>query len=186
MDIFEGKKFTVQNGYLKRGNKALHRMVWEHHHGPIPKGHHIHHKDGNKLNNAIENLECLSHQDHLRLHALTSRKRLEWHKSEEGRKELGNMSKERWKNREKKTLSCKHCQTDFECIQADRAKYCSEACVMAARRTKKVDVIERACVICSTPFSINRYYKTLTCGYTCGSKYRTRNAKGTRATRVKS
>lgn len=39
-----------------------HRLVWEQHHGPIPDGFEIHHRDRDVRNNRIENLE-LSEQD---------------------------------------------------------------------------------------------------------------------------
>ena len=44
------------------------RKVWTRTYGPIPEGCHIHHKDGDFTNNAIENLECLSARDHMILH----------------------------------------------------------------------------------------------------------------------
>ena len=47
----------------------LHRYVWEEVNGPIPEGMLIHHVDGDKLNNEIENLELVSHKDHRRIHA---------------------------------------------------------------------------------------------------------------------
>ena len=37
-----------------------HRIVYEKHHGPIPSGYDVHHRDGDKLNNDISNLELLS------------------------------------------------------------------------------------------------------------------------------
>lgn len=73
-----GGKLWHQYGdrYYERTDKSvkpkrtrhLHRAVWEAEHGPIPAGHHIHHRDGNKLNNEISNLECLSHGEHQRHH----------------------------------------------------------------------------------------------------------------------
>lgn len=45
-----------------------HRWTWEKHHGKIPKGHHIHHKDGNKRNNSLENLELLTAEEHRKKH----------------------------------------------------------------------------------------------------------------------
>jgi len=45
-----------------------HRVVWEDANGPIPPGHHVHHRNGNKLDNRLENLELLTHGDHIRLH----------------------------------------------------------------------------------------------------------------------
>lgn len=46
-----------------------HHLVWEKHSGePVPKGCVIHHKDGNKHNNAFENLELLTIEYHSSLH----------------------------------------------------------------------------------------------------------------------
>jgi len=44
------------------------RWVWEQHHGPIPDRHHIHHKNGNPLDDRIENLECVEAGAHIRHH----------------------------------------------------------------------------------------------------------------------
>ena len=41
-----------------------HRYIWEQNYGTIPNGNIIHHKDGNKLNNDIENLECMTIGEH--------------------------------------------------------------------------------------------------------------------------
>jgi len=45
-----------------------HRWLWEQHNGAIPSGHEIHHVDGDKLHNALDNLEALSAADHRRVH----------------------------------------------------------------------------------------------------------------------
>jgi len=172
IDFFEGKTFTIQNGYFKRGNKSLHRMIWQKHFGNIPKGHHIHHIDFNKLNNSIENLQCLTHKEHLSLHMKLSTARNEWHKSPEGRKKMGQKAVECWKNRVVHTLKCLHCGKDFLAKQIDRAKYCDNKCEQSARRLRGDDNIERLCVICLKPFVINKYHKTKTCGYACGDRLR--------------
>ena len=54
----------------KEGNlfKSLHRLIYEEYYGAIPKGYVIHHKDGNKTNNNITNLELLTHTQHASLH----------------------------------------------------------------------------------------------------------------------
>lgn len=49
--------------------KRYHRVVWEEHHGPIPEGFDIHHKDMDKANNDISNLELISHKEHSLYHA---------------------------------------------------------------------------------------------------------------------
>lgn len=49
------------------------RKIWENHHGKIPldsegRTFDIHHIDGNRKNNSIENLICLSIEDHYKVH----------------------------------------------------------------------------------------------------------------------
>ena len=49
------------------------RKLWEQHHGPIPKDEYgrtydIHHIDGNRKNNSLDNLVCLSIEDHYKIH----------------------------------------------------------------------------------------------------------------------
>lgn len=67
---FDGKKYTVNhNGYYRKtdGDRQLmHRDVWIYYNGEIPQGWDIHHKDGNKANNDISNLECLPKAEHTR------------------------------------------------------------------------------------------------------------------------
>lgn len=66
----------IDNGYFrisssKEGNynKYLHRLIFEDFYNMIiPEGYIIHHKDGNKINNCILNLQLLREFDHLSLH----------------------------------------------------------------------------------------------------------------------
>lgn len=44
------------------------RKIWELYNGPIPKNFEIHHIDGNRNNNDISNLKCVSIQDHFNIH----------------------------------------------------------------------------------------------------------------------
>ena len=55
--------------YLNGKNVHIHRLEWQKHNGGIPDGYVIHHKDENKLNWNIENLELLSRADHIREHS---------------------------------------------------------------------------------------------------------------------
>ena len=55
--------------YRKKHNRHEHRAVAEQMLGrPLTSKDVVHHIDGNKHNNAPENLQVLSHADHLRLH----------------------------------------------------------------------------------------------------------------------
>lgn len=59
---------TITNG---RGVRQYeHRLVWEEHHGPIPEGYEVHHKNEDRLDNRIQNLELMKEEEHGRLHAL--------------------------------------------------------------------------------------------------------------------
>ncbi len=62
----DGKKVFQKHGdykywKIKQGSKMvfLHRLLWEQHHGPVPKGFKIYYKDCNTRNCRIENLICL-------------------------------------------------------------------------------------------------------------------------------
>jgi hypothetical protein len=65
LQIRDEIRFTkTKGGYLRatfNGRRILmHTYVWEKHNGPVPKGYGIHHKDLNRENNAIKNLEMLT------------------------------------------------------------------------------------------------------------------------------
>lgn len=47
-------------------NQYLHRIVWEGFNGKIPEGYEIDHKDCNKLNNSLYNLEMVTHQENMK------------------------------------------------------------------------------------------------------------------------
>ncbi len=70
--MHNGKKYYLRNdGYYistKEPKELLHRVIWEEYFGPIPDGYHIHHKDEDKTNNKIDNLELLSASDHHKTH----------------------------------------------------------------------------------------------------------------------
>lgn len=57
------------NGYIQQWHKGRrryqHRVVWENRHGPVPKGMYVHHVNGDRQDNRIENLECISPRDHM-------------------------------------------------------------------------------------------------------------------------
>lgn len=60
------KKIKLKNG------KTIdeHRLIWIKEYGEIPKGYVIHHIDGDKTNNNLSNLECISLSEHSRRHRI--------------------------------------------------------------------------------------------------------------------
>lgn len=72
MIFYEGRK-VYMNGdypavYINGKSHHIHRLQWVKYYGEIPKGCVVHHKDENKLNWSIENLELLSRKDHIFQH----------------------------------------------------------------------------------------------------------------------
>lgn len=62
---------------------ALHRQIYIDTYGSIPEGYQVHHKDGNTLNNDIENLEALSALEHCHKHPMSEEERKK--RSEKGK-----------------------------------------------------------------------------------------------------
>lgn len=178
-----------QRNYF-RGKRAgawgyLHRHIWEDHHGPIPKGFHIHHRDGDALNNTVENLGCVSHRDHLQAHWTPERREAmrdraadirplarEWHLSTIGRAWHQRHGKRTWAQREPKSCVCKQCGTVYETLAIGGSIYCSPACRAAARRAGGVDDIQLECVICGGPYRANKYAPRKTCSARCSAHLR--------------
>lgn len=183
MKRFNVKHLSIHKGYLRFKRKYCHRIIWEEDVGEIPDGFDIHHKDGNKLNNLLENLQCLSKSDHMRLHAEESRKKRSecmkknsvnvhlWLSTKKGKKFLSDKAKKQWDEMPIRTFVCEQCKKEFQTKFNRHVKYCGDNCVMAARRKSKVDDEERVCIICSATFIINRYQKTVTCSKPCRAKH---------------
>lgn len=139
--------------YLSRGGKTLHRAVWKAAFGEIPKSCHIHHKDGDTLNNALGNLECLDAREHLAdswakrktPSAFTENAReraADWHKSAEGRlwhRRHAERSKSwlKWKRVEKPCGFCGKIINALERASGHSQKYCSNVCKAADYRKRK-------------------------------------------------
>ena len=188
---FNGLRFTRDDktGYYLNSTirKRIHRYVWEYYNGEIPDGYQIHHKDGDKSNNSIENLELLKKSDHCKLHGdlLTEDQRewrrnnlnivarpkaIEWHKSEQGH--LWHIQQyEKMKDKLHIIVKCVcvNCGREFD--GHSNSRYCSNKCRSSYRRKTGVDSIQAVCAICGKPFIKNKYSNTMTCSKSCGAKY---------------
>jgi uncharacterized CHY-type Zn-finger protein len=190
---FNGLKFTrdEKTGYYLNSTirKRLHRYVWEYYNGEIPKGYQVHHKDHDKSNNNIENLELMTTRNHQTLHgkehvkeryeemkknlidnAIPASK--EWHKSEKGHK----WHKQHYENMKdklfvEKTFKCHECGKEFTSTKYE-AKFCCNACKSRWRRKQGYDNETRICEYCGKEFTTNKYSKVRTCSRSCANKNR--------------
>ena len=166
----------------------LHREIWKHHHGSIPNGHVIHHVDGDKTNNDIENLVCIERPIHIAHHTKEwfaapenkewSNNHLakirpmtkKWHASEEGHIWHSNNAKTSLCAVPETLHICKFCGEEYMSVDHGNNKFCSNKCKSAWRRQSGVDDIDRICVVCGNTFRINKYSKAKTCTRECGGK----------------
>lgn len=101
-DWYRGKKYRGRYCYE-------HHLVWEKHTGlPVPDGCIVHHKDENKHNNNINNLQLMEQKTHVAMHAKKGRTVLE--------------------------LRCPSCGKHFikekrNCFRKKRLMFCSRHCV---------------------------------------------------------
>lgn len=76
-------KYSAKKGYLEitfgdKGRVLLHQIVYAWFYGEVPYGKELHHKDGNCLNNNIDNLVALTHGEHVKEHKkMNEQKRFE-------------------------------------------------------------------------------------------------------------
>jgi len=196
--VYDDTKFyrCASGYYSSRDGHRLHRYKWEKEMGPIPEGHHIHHKDENKDNNELSNYESLPGSEHLSKHGknperiklllevgVEGRKlAAEWHKSEEARE----FAKKNWPGSlglymdKMVTKTCGCCGKEYEIsvFASWGSKFCSSNCKSKARRKSGVDNETRTCAVCGEEFVTNKYGKTKTCSKECGAISSALNRKG--------
>ena len=181
--------YTPNSKHRRKGVGRLHQELWKDWNGPIPEGCEIHHKDGDPLNNALDNLECLTAEEHAKYHAehpneedtAWRRAHIEairplasaWHKSEAGRAWHSELSHIAWEKAELATKNCENCGREFEYLRmGSQPKYCSNNCKSAARRKSGVDNETRFCEQCEGEFTCNRYSIQKCCSPACARRKR--------------
>lgn len=190
--------YTPGPGDRQKGYESYHREVWKRAHGTIPAGHHIHHRDGNPLNNRLENLECLPGADHLvRYHSEWEPERVsaqrewmeavrslaaDWHASEEGLAWHRRHGKATWEGREPRTFRCDQCGAEFESRDGRprEHRFCSNKCKVAWRRATRADDETRVCAWCLCEFKVNRYLDARCCSKSCALYLLARGEGGVR------
>lgn len=197
--IVDGYKFKrdKKTGYFLSSSrigekrKRLHIYVWEKENGIIPIGYEIHHKDHDKSNNEISNLELLTKAEHKQRHKdeITDEQKriwtenlekharpqaIIWHGSENGRK----WHKQHYEQMKNKLHSpteyiCTECGTKFiseKLYGIKENRFCSSNCKSAFRRKSGIDNVERECECCGEKFVTNKYSKAKYCQNHRGKK----------------
>lgn len=82
---YKGRTFFSYGDYFRNGRTTLHRYKYEKKFGVILPSFYLHHIDGNKLNNNLNNLMLVSPKEHTLIHKALKREllfknqlRLQW------------------------------------------------------------------------------------------------------------
>src|SRR6185295_7692407 len=123
-----------------------HVWVWKYCNGQIEKGLHVHHKDGDKSNNDISNLEAITVKEHAAKHVTEERSAAnllhiesirpltkEWHASEEGLEWHRQNGVKTWEERKPFLIECRNCSKQVE-TKTYHQDVCSNACKSSLRR----------------------------------------------------
>jgi hypothetical protein len=165
--VFNGERYYLNRRYFRRctlkpGSQALlHRAVWEHHKGPIPPAWHVHHRDRDRRNNAIENLELVPAPDHQRRHMLdrsasgqkwapdlspaSLAKQVEWRRSDAGQehyRKLGEKNRQAILQLPLHDMVCESCGSSYQAKYPERSKYCHSRCQVRAYRQNRRKVLK--------------------------------------------
>lgn len=174
MFIFQGIPYYIGDGYYRNyQGQLLHRVIWSHHYGEIPKGMNIHHIDHNPLNNDINNLVMMTLSEHRSHHFHES-------VSKGNKKILAFIEDAKARNkslagtlRQKSPAICSWCGKTYEAdLQHIRLNLCSNSCRKKSYRASGMDSCTYACVICGTDFIASKCKVTKTCGPACLSQLR--------------
>ena len=190
--LFGGDRFVRDDrtGYYRNSKRRirLHQAVWIAEYGEIPDGAHIHHIDGDKNNNGIDNLALMPVKEHLSLH-MNAPGRKEFarenivHAMEAARAWHGSPEGHEWhkKHYEESKASmyverdyvCEYCGKPFKST-ATRSRFCSNACKTYARNASGVDDETRTCAHCGRDFRVNKYARKDYCSKECAAQWRAR------------
>lgn len=182
MQTYRGINYYLCGSYYQNKGVRLHRLVWESFYGAIPQGHHVHHIDGDRSNNCLENLQCLPAGKHISRHLtgghgketvkIAQKAAAAWHRSPAGKQFHREHYRKNCKDilEKKITMTCEHCAAEYETVDHGNNRFCSNNCKSAARRASGIDNEERICRVCFISFTINKYQKTQTCSRICSRR----------------
>ena len=149
--IFNNVKYYQHKKEHYRAAQNLHKVVYRYYFGDTPEGYEIHHKDLNKSNNDISNLQCLTSMQHHQIHAALQRKKKEK------------------KSRELKSgiRDCPICGNAFYYDSGKHVLTCSKECAKKLNVKTRLEKRKKICPVCGKEFI--PLHKTIkTCSPHCG------------------
>lgn len=144
--IFNGYKFYKNKKGRFLCTISLHRFLWMYLNGEIPDDCDIHHKDFNKDNNSVDNLQLLTKEEHKKIHLAHKVKR---------------------KPEKKSKFICTVCGREYKAVNRGNNTYCSTECKKVAERTRTAEI--KICEVCGKEFSTSEDAKF--CSKKCLGEY---------------
>lgn len=178
---FDGMIYTKEKQGHYRATFHIHRVIWAYCHGEISGGCDIHHSDENPANNSIENLQCLTKSEHMRIHGT----------KDEIQKVCPVCGKSFLLNRRfpKKICCSPACGHKFAGLRRDKGTVektcpacgkifvtkntnqvcCSRSCAAKIQDHPKKPLVEKSCPVCGRVF-IARKPTQIYCSFPCSTK----------------
>ncbi len=177
--------FRPGGQHIQRGVESLHREIWKAHHGAIPDGYDVHHRDCDTGNNDVSNYELVSRSAHRpTFHPIPDAVRLglrrqldrvrplaaAWHRSDEGLAWHREHAQHSIVGRAPVEYTCTQCGATFQAPKSSGTRFCSNKCKSKWRRDAGLDNVKKPCERCGTPFVSNRYDKVRFCSRSCAMR----------------
>ena len=174
---FLGTKYHKKKGGHYFNDFSVHRAIFSYYHGSIPNSLDIHHKDMDKANNDILNLELLTKSGHHKKHwegegtvklicaecgkEFFAHRRIKKGTNAFCSKECGDKFRTKVANRTHEKKICKNCGKEFQGRKDIDVQFCSQKCHY--QFIKKTHVKLRKCKYCGKEFVAKRKSQIYCC-----------------------
>ena len=151
------------------GSSGIHRAVWSYVNGEIPQGYEIHHKDDDKANNSIGNLQLVTKSEHLKIHYPQKHKakQKEFICKKCGEKFIAISNGRNFYCPECRhpTKICLECGKQFKPAVGNKATFCSLSCALKHRHKDHRE--KKNCPVCGKEFEVRKSHINVYCSPEC-------------------